>query len=87
MGTVTTLYKLLSEIETLDQDASIYARKPWTLDSHAILVDSMKTTTEPIGDFEYLLDVGVVVETFENVKFQSLDSKCERLIRYAITDA
>jgi hypothetical protein len=89
------LRDLVERLHELEQLQTIYARKPWTPESEAILTPAdgglAKTETEYPG-YSYFLEVFVAVEFLDGWRSSlelkpSLDQACIRLIQYAINDA
>jgi hypothetical protein len=93
---VTTLRSLLGELESLDNELTIYAREPWTLDSAAIAAlepadGGLPVEAENRG-LSYFLEVSIGREFLEawGANIQpgvTPEERLERLIRYAIDDA
>ena len=95
MGKIMKLIDIIKNIENFDDDLTIYAKKPWTVDSSAILCfedeQNEQLTTNAHG-FEYFLENFIVIETIEgwtnNIQFKPTDEDiCMRLIEYAINDS
>jgi hypothetical protein len=91
-----TLTEIIRDLESLDNEGTICAVKPWTENSKAIVVvepEARRLPTEAANlGMEYFLDVFVAREFLEgwtaNLDTQpTLQEKCARLIQYAISDA
>jgi hypothetical protein len=92
---MTTLIEIVSSLEPgrtpdEDEDLTIYARRPWTPDSEAIMV------RPPDGEYPrevegmaYLLALCIAREAIEflNIEHASPLARTLRLIQYAIHDA
>lgn len=92
------LIELLQQVaEWNDEEASIYAAQPWSCDSEAVLVTPAPNTTEPIRrgetSYDYFLEAIIAREVIEDYAASgeggeaSNRQRCERLIRYALSDA
>ena len=98
MGQIVKLIELVERLAELDDEETIYARKPWTNDSDAMVVriPDDKLNEDPLEATEaglaYFLESFVAREVMEGW-IASLDEKptlaatCQRLIGYAINDA
>ncbi len=93
---MTKLINILENLAALDQDATIYAAKPWNCDSPAVVVREPEEGGIPREAREigatYFLEVFVADEFLEdwrasNRRPVSDRDQCERLIMYAINDA
>jgi len=92
-----TLLDLIKNLAKLDPELTIYAKKPWQLDSEAVaaLPDPDERPVPPeleAQGFRYFLEVSVATEFAEGWRSTKLlppTSKklCDRLIQYAINDA
>lgn len=80
-----------------DDDATIYVARPWPSDAEAILISPAPDQTHPIErndrSFEYFLEAFIARDFLEDLiasgaaEGVSEQQRCERLIRYAETDA
>lgn len=90
-----TLRELLSDIDTLSDDDTIFARPPWTAGSPARLVRPLEPDLEwpadaTEGGFTYFLEVHVareVLDWFRSHPETPLEERVERVIHYAQLDA
>jgi hypothetical protein len=92
---MTSLGEFIDAVETLPQHMTVYAHKPWTIDSVAYLRD----TSEIVGSdtvlengARYVLEVFLIVEVLEDTfgpewRSVPLIDRCNRVIEYAINDA
>jgi hypothetical protein len=96
MGPMKTLLDVISELDEADREATIYASKPWTNESTALVAREPETGGLPprardLG-LDYFLEVFIASEFLEdwianlNAK-PSAEQKCHRLIGYAVNDA
>lgn len=96
MGQIMTLLELLSKLDTFDPNHTIYAIKPWSCSSIAIIInespndDLNKDTFE--SKFEYFLEIFIALEFLSDWSSLFKDEpcpqqKCKRLIDYATNDA
>lgn len=91
-----TLLEIIRNLESFDNEGIICARKPWAENSEAIVVVEpqarrLPAQAERLG-LDYFLDVFIVREFLEDWtanldKEPTLQEKCARMIKYAITDA
>jgi hypothetical protein len=96
MGAMMTLVEIIRDLESFDSEGIICAKKPWTEDSQAIVVVEPQARRLPAGaeklGMDYFLDVFVARDFLEDWRANldaepTLQQKCARLIKYAITDA
>lgn len=90
------LLDVIRDLETFENEGIICARKPWTENSEAIVVIEpqarrLPAEAEKLG-MDYFLDVFIARDFLEDWKANldiepTLQQKCARLIKYAITDA
>jgi hypothetical protein len=90
------LLQVINDLASYDNEGIICATKPWTENSQAmIIVDPharrLPAQAEKLG-MDYFLDVFIAREFLEdwiaNLDTEpTLQQKCERIIKYAITDA
>jgi len=95
MGTPMTLLKIIQELETFDNESTIYASRPWTENSEALVLrepgEKIPLEGEKLG-LIYFLEVSIAQDFLEDWA-ASLDTppmlqqKCKRLIQYATNDA
>ena len=88
-----TIVECLSD---LDDDLTIYARKPWSLSSQAMVAlepeDGSCPEAARMGDLEYFIEVFIARDFLQDWASSSREEhspavQCERLIKYALTDA
>ncbi|HXC36679.1 MAG TPA: hypothetical protein VNV43_12440 [Candidatus Acidoferrales bacterium] len=90
------LIEVIRDLDALDDESTIYAAKPWTEDSEVIVAHEPESGGVPAEverlSLEYFLEVLIAREFLEgwlgNLDAQpTLQQKCARVIKYAITDA
>jgi hypothetical protein len=96
MGTTVTLIELIRDLDSLDEGSTIYAAEPWAENSKAILgpepeAGGLPTQAAKLG-LKYFLEVFIAQDLLEgwtaNLDAEpTLQEKCARIIKYAITDA
>jgi hypothetical protein len=96
MGAMMTLIEIIRDLDSFDSEGIICAKKPWTEDSHGIVVvvpqaRRLPAEAEKLG-MDYFLDVFIARDFLEDWRANldaepTLQQKCARLIKYAITDA
>jgi hypothetical protein len=90
------LIDAVRKLDSLDDNATIYAAKPWSPTSEIVVAEEREAGGEPpeasAKGMTYLLEVFLVKEIIDG--FASIPGrkttdaeKCERLINYAIHDA
>lgn len=83
----------LCQIQTLDDDAVIYARRPWMLDSDAeigkFVADFSISAAMKDRGFDYFLEVSVAKEVLDGFerRYPTDEERCVLLIYYAENDA
>lgn len=84
-----TLLDIISELETLNLDKTIYAVKPWSLESKAVLIDEDGELTKYIDGimYEYFLEVFIASEIQEDLSSLTNQALCHKVILYAENDA
>lgn len=96
MGSIKKLNELVAELETLDNQSTIYVEKPWIENSNAMLLyepDSGELPTEAMeANLKYFLEVSIAQDFMKEwsknlVTKPSLQQKCSRLIQYAVNDS
>jgi len=98
MEDAVRLIELLQQAaEWNDEEASIYATQPWSCDAEAVFVTPSPNTMEPIRrgetSYDYFLEAIIAREFIEDYAASgeggaaSNWQRCERLIRYAQSDA
>lgn len=95
MGTMTLL-DVVRDLNKFDQESTIYAMEPWTVDSKVMLIreDESETALRELKKqgFKYFLEVFLAHDFIEDweiglLKPPTLQEKCLRLIQYAVKDA
>jgi len=96
MGKLMPLIDVIRNLESFDEDGAICAAKPWTEKSQAIVVvdlgaRGLPAEAQKLG-LEYLLDVFIARNFLEDWcagldMEPTIQEKCARIIKYAITDA
>lgn len=90
------LVDIVAQITITDNDLTIYASKPWTCDSPAVLTrepaEGDCPTEAKSCDAEYMIEVFIAKEFLEDWlahenRTVSTREQCERLIHYATYDA
>jgi len=94
-----TLFEAIRDLDSLDEESTIYAAEPWTADSQAIVMPQpddgrLPDEARKLG-FEYFLEVWIArevlqdwVEWVESLNAKpTLQMKCARVIEYAVNDA
>ena len=92
MGNTITLLDMAQNLLVLDRELTIYAAKPWTPESAAILAeqdDKPGYSTAPKGGMAYFIEVFIAQGFLEEWVKEGRPAReiCERLIHYAIYDA
>ena len=91
-----TLIEIVQELATFDSESTIYASKPWTSESRAIVAkepDSGGCLKEArTQNLEYFIEVFVAIDFLGGWQSNldtapTVEQKCSRLIEYAINDA
>jgi hypothetical protein len=85
------LRDMVSGIDSIDDELTIYAATSWTPDSLAIVRHEPEGGGEPpeakaLG-MTYFLEVSIVKEVLEGIKNMDLEAKTRRIIQYAVSDA
>ncbi|WP_237055818.1 hypothetical protein [Microbulbifer sediminum] len=89
------LMEVTRDLYSLDEDLTIYAKKPWTCESEVQVQFEPEESLVPRPlekeGFEYFLEVFVAKEVVPDLAeiepSFTLEQWCERLIRYAENDA
>lgn len=91
-----TLLEVIGELDAVDREATIYASKPWTTESTALVAEEPESGGLPpeardLG-LDYFLEVFVASEFLAawiaNLNATpSVEQRCRRLIAYAVNDA
>lgn len=91
-----TLFEAVENLDTLDNESTIYAAQPWAPSSVAVVApEPVSGGLPPEAEqqaLKYFLEVFIARNFLEdwsaNLDAQpTLQEKCARLIQYAITDA
>jgi len=90
------LIDVVRSLPDLDPEATIYAAKPWTKESSAIVArepasGALPAEAERLG-FCYFLEVAIANEFLAGwlagfAEHPSVEETCARLVRYAVSDA
>lgn len=95
MTKVMPLLDVIRDIASFDEDHTIYAKKPWTAQSSAIVVWEPDEGDPPepgeLG-FAYFLEIFIALEVIEgwmgNIDYSpTVERICDRVIYYATYDA
>ncbi|MCB1692222.1 MAG: hypothetical protein KDI19_05610 [Pseudomonadales bacterium] len=96
MGSVTPLINLMTDLESLDLDATIYVAEPWTRESLAMVEVEPASGGLPEAasrhSLAYFLEVSVARDFLADWQ-STLDKpptdqeRCDSVIRYAVDDA
>ena len=96
MGKAMTLLESVRDLDSLDEEGTIYAAEPWTADSRVIIarqpeIGGHSAEAQKLG-LEYFLEVYIAREFLEGWEKYldaeaTLQQRCARLIEYAINDA
>lgn len=96
MQTTMTLFKIVQELDILDTNSTIYAAKPWTENSIALVLPEQESGELPpeakrLG-LSYFLEVFIahdfLFDWAANANHKSTTQQlCARLIKYATKDA
>jgi hypothetical protein len=91
-----TLNSVIADLGALDEAATIYAAEPWTGDSTALVAQEpsaggLPPEAEGAG-LKYFIEVAIARDFLEGWiaslnHMPSPQEMCDRLIRYAVTDA
>jgi len=98
MNKVKALVEIVDELGSFGDEETIFAKKPWTPDSPAIILTMPESPGLPEEatklEMSYFIEPFIAQEFLEGwVKTQDTDTtptlreQCERLIQYAIHDA
>lgn len=96
MGSMTPLIDVVTKLESLDPDATIYVAEPWSRESSALVGFEPASGGLPEAasrnGLKYFLEVFVARDFLADwqatLDQQPTDQeRCERLIRYAVNDA
>ncbi|MGA3066933.1 MAG: hypothetical protein ABSF29_08815 [Tepidisphaeraceae bacterium] len=96
MGQLKKLIDVVAALGSLDPNATIYAAKPWSQGSLAVVEFEPPSHELPReaaqAGAEYFLEVFVARDFLSDWeatldKMPSLEERCDRLIRYAVDDA
>jgi hypothetical protein len=91
MGEMMSLLQVVRELAALDRDSTIYAAKPWALNSKAV-VRRESDKGQPFCGGDYFLEVFIAQDLLRDwekglSKQITDEQRCARLIQYAIADA
>ncbi len=90
------LIEAVEQLENLDEESTIYAAEPWTVDSNALVArepdqGGLPPDAETLG-LKYFLEVFIARDFIQDWTANlddepASEAKCARLIEYAIKDA
>jgi hypothetical protein len=96
MGAVMKLIEVIRDLDTLDDEGTIYAAQPWTANSEAVVArepgaGGLPSEAKRLA-LKYFLEVSVARDFLkgweENIgAHPTLQQECARIIKYASTDA
>jgi hypothetical protein len=80
---------LINTKEDFEDLMTVYAKKPWDIDSDTIIVSQPESgTIAPIDGHEYLLEVFIIKDWLVDLDTSEVSAEtCNRIIQYAINDA
>ena len=91
-----TLHDVISKIDELDDDQTIYLRFPWTQDSTAMVAfepadGGLPSEVEAVG-LGYFVEVAIARDVLEDLEAScstppTESERCARLIKYATNEA
>jgi hypothetical protein len=88
------LIEAIRDLDSLDAEGTIYAARPWSEDSEAVVVREPQVGGIPPvpPNMSYFLEIFIARDFLSdwaaNLDIQpTLQQKCARLIQYAVTDA
>jgi hypothetical protein len=82
-----TLGEIVEELEVLEQDATIYAAKPWSVDARAVVAvepEDGSLPDEEAAGIEYFLEVDIALEA---ASVTDVGTRFERVLHYKENDA
>lgn len=89
-----TLLEITAQLGELDRESTIYAAKPWSPQSVAIVAAEPQGGGVPIATAQqsmaYFLEIFIAQDFLEDwpaTSKKSVQERCQRLIDYAINDA
>jgi hypothetical protein len=85
---------VVKNINHFSDEHTIYAVRPWTLHSEAVVMEEPEEDLIPEQlrntDMEYFLEIYLVREIIEDIaddkKYSTIEAKTQRIIEYAIND-
>lgn len=87
-----TLASIIASVDSLSENAVVYAKKPWLPDSVPLVIefeenDTVTRTTE--GGYEYFMESWLIKDLFDQLQESdfSTEKKVELIIYYALNDA
>ena len=81
------LVDIVEQLAALPGEHTIYAAEPWLPDSEAISTAGPESEIARQRGLKYFLEVFIALEVLEPYAEIPSEEKCNRLIRYAETDA
>ena len=96
MGEMMSLIEAVHELDSFDQESTIYASEPWSKDSRVLV--ALESNSSGLADrveelrLKYFLEVFIAQEFLQGwisnlERVPGTEEKTERLIQYASTDA
>jgi hypothetical protein len=96
MGRVTTILSVIEQLESLEDELTVYAAEPWTAGSKAVVArepgsGGLPAEAQTLG-LKYFLEVAIARDFLKGWASSlghepSNQEQCDRLIQYAINDA
>lgn len=86
-----TLIEIISNINSFDEDHTIYVSRPWSSTANAVVCQEPEDGTLPTNaiGMEYFIEVFLLIEFLEDWKERkgkTLEEVCDRIINYAEND-
>jgi hypothetical protein len=80
---------LINSKDDFDDLMTVYARKPWDIDSDAFIVPQPEDgSISPVDGHNYFLEVFIIKDWLEDLDSREVSEEtCNRIIQYAINDA
>jgi hypothetical protein len=80
---------LISANEEFDDLMTVYVKKPWGVDSDAIIVPQPEDgSITPVDGHDYFLEVFIIKDWLDDLGSSEVsEATCNRIIQYAINDA
>ena len=85
------LFELVESLESASDLETIYAVQPWSWDCEAMMAEEPADGGDPFAAagsaMRYFLEVSIAKEVLGDCPQPNTRQKCDRLIKYALTDA